>query len=144
MTETKFKLRKDFKKFYPVTTRWMDNDFFGHVNNVIYYSFFDTAVNRYLIESGCFKLSSNSIAFYVVKSSCNFFSSVSYPDEIEVGLVVKKIGNSSVTYGLGVFKKGYNTAAANGEFVHVFINRKENKSAPIPDNIRTSLEKLVF
>ncbi|PDH43832.1 MAG: thioesterase [Flavobacteriales bacterium MED-G15] len=143
MSEKKLIKREDYKKFYPVTTRWMDNDLFGHINNVVYYSFFDTAVNRFLIETDCFKIKDNPLVFYVVHSSCNFASSLAYPDEIEAGLMVKKVGNSSVTYGVSVFKKGVSEAAAYGEFVHVFVNQENNKSAPIPNNIRTHLEALM-
>ena len=143
MTENKLVNRSDYKHFYPITTRWMDNDVYGHVNNVTYYSYFDTAVNRYLIEYAGLNILQAPVVGYVVSSSCNYLSGIAYPDEIEAGLCVKKLGNSSVTYGVGIFKKGGSKASAYGEFIHVFVNRAENKSVPIPEIIRTALEKLL-
>jgi acyl-CoA thioester hydrolase len=144
MTDGKPLNRNDYKCFYPITTRWMDNDTYGHVNNVVYYSYFDTAVNRYLIEEGGLNIQHAPIVGYVVNSSCNYLSGIAYPDEIEAGLRVNKLGNSSVTYGVGIFKKGEDKVCAYGEFVHVFVNRAENKSVPIPSAIRAALEKLLF
>ena len=115
---------------------------FGHINNVVYYSFFDTAVTHFLIEAGCLKIKNNPIVFYVVHTSCNFITSLSYPEEIEAGLRVEKLGNSSVRYGIAIFRKGESSAVAHGHFVHVFVNRDEQKSAPIPDNLRLALEKI--
>jgi acyl-CoA thioester hydrolase len=135
--------RSDYKYFTPITTRWMDNDIYGHVNNVTYYSYFDTAVNRYLINHAGLNIKEAPIVGYVVNSNCNYLSGISYPDEIEVGLLVNKIGNSSVTYCLGIFKKGENKVCAYGEFVHVFVLRSENKAVPIPVTIRTALEELL-
>ena len=91
--------RKDYKCFYPISTRWMDNDVYGHINNVTYYSYFDSTVNKYLIENTDLDITNSKIVGYVVNSSCNYLSSLSFPDEIEAGLRVNKIGNSSVTYG---------------------------------------------
>jgi acyl-CoA thioester hydrolase len=121
----------------------MDNDIYGHVNNVTYYSYFDTVVNRYLIEHGKLNIHNAPIVGYVVNSSCTYLSGIAYPDEIEAGLRVNKLGNSSVTYGVGIFKKGENNVCAYGEFVHVFVNRSENKSVPIPAVVRAALEKLL-
>ena len=143
MTDGKPIHRDDYKYFHPITTRWMDNDVYGHVNNVIYYSYFDTTANQYLIEHGGLNIHNAPIAGFVVHSNCNYRSPIAYPDKIEAGLYVKKLGNSSVTYGVGIFKKGENTACAYGEFIHVFVNRVENKSVSIPENIRLVLEKLV-
>ncbi len=135
--------RSDYKQFYTITTRWMDNDVYGHVNNVTYYSYFDTAVNQYLIEHGKLDIKNAPIVGYVVNSNCNYLSGIAYPDELEAGIVVNKLGNSSVTYGVGIFKKGEDKACAYGDFVHVFVNRAENKSVPIPDTIRLALQKLL-
>lgn len=135
--------REDYKTFYSITTRWKDNDIYGHVNNVTYYSYFDTAVNHYLITQAGLDIKNAAVVGYVVSSNCNYLSGISYPDEIAVGLRVNKLGNSSVTYGLGIFKKGEAKACAYGSFVHVFINIKENKSTAIPDAIRQSLEMLL-
>jgi acyl-CoA thioester hydrolase len=144
MTDEKPIYRSDYKCFYPITTRWMDNDIYGHVNNVTYYSYFDTAVNTYLIEQAGLNIKDASIVGYVVNSSCNYLSSLAFPDEIEAGLRVNKIGNSSVTYGVGIFKKGEDKVCAYGDFVHVFVNRAENKSVPIPEQIRKALEGLLI
>jgi acyl-CoA thioester hydrolase len=143
MADNKLINRSEYKKFYAITTRWMDNDVFGHVNNVTYYSYFDTAVNRYLIEVGWLDIHNAPVVGYVVSSNCTYISGVSYPDEIEAALTVIKIGNSSVTYGVAVFKKGENIASACGEFVHVFVNRKENKSVTIPQDIKQALDLLL-
>ena len=143
MSEKKLISREDYQKFYPLSTRWMDNDMFGHINNVIYYSFFDTAVTHFLIEARCLSLKKNPIVFYVVHTSCNFITSLSYPEEIEAGVMLKKIGKTSITYGVSVFKKGAISAAAYGEFIHVLVDRNTNKSMPIPENIRQKIQSLM-
>lgn len=143
MSEKKIILRKDYQKFYPLSTRWMDNDMFGHINNVVYYSFFDTAVTHFLIETGCLRLKNNPIVFYVVHTSCNFITSLSYPEEIEAGIMLKKIGKTSITYGVSVFKKGAISAAAYGEFIHVLVDRNSNKATLIPEDIRHKIKSLV-
>lgn len=143
MSEKKIILREDYQKFYPLSTRWMDNDMFGHINNVVYYSFFDTAVTHFLIETGILRLKNNPIVFYVVHTSCNFITSLSYPEEIEAGIMLKKIGKTSITYGVSVFKKGAISAAAYGEFIHVLVDRNSNKATPIPDDIRHKIKSLM-
>jgi acyl-CoA thioester hydrolase len=144
MTDGKPINREDYKYFNPITTRWMDNDVFGHLNNVTYYSYFVTTANQYLIEQADFDIHNAPIVGFVVHSNCNYLSPIAYPDKIEAGLYVKKIGNSAVTYGVGVFKKGENTASAFGEFVHVFVNRKGKKSVSIPEKMRIAMEKLLL
>jgi len=144
MSDSRPIARSDYKLFYPITTRWMDNDVYGHVNNVTYYSYFDSAVNRYLIEQGGLDIQNAPVVGYVVNSSCSYLSGIAYPDEIEAGLRVNKLGNSSVTYGVGIFKKGEDTACAFGDFIHVFVNRAENKSVPMPAQIRSALETLLI
>lgn len=134
--------RSDYALFYSITTRWMDNDIYGHVNNVTYYSYFDSAVNRYLIEEGGLNIHDAPIVGFVVNSGCSYRKPIAYPDKIEAGLRVNKLGNSSVTYGVGIFREGETEACAFGDFVHVFVNRAENRSVPIPDQIRNALEKL--
>ena len=143
MSEKKIILREDYQKFYPLSTRWMDNDMFGHINNVVYYSFFDTAVTHFLIETGSLRLKNNPIVFYVVHTSCNFITSLSYPEEIEAGIMLKKIGKTSITYGVSVFKKGTISAAAYGEFIHVLVDRNSNKATPIPEDIRQKIKSLM-
>ena len=135
--------RSDYALFYPITTRWMDNDIYGHVNNVTYYSYFDSAVNRYLIEEGGLDIHNAPIVGFVVNSGCNYRKPIAYPDRIEAGLRVNKLGNSSVTYGVGIFREGEDDACAFGDFIHVFVNRAENKSVSIPESIRAALTKLL-
>ncbi len=134
----------NYRQFYPITTRWMDNDYYGHVNNVTYYSYFDTATNQYLIEQGGVDLESAEVIGVVVTSSCTYKSSVAYPQRLEVGLRVDRLGNSSVQYGLAIFVEGEAVASAFGHFVHVFVDRKTNQSVPIPTTIRAALERLVI
>lgn len=135
--------RSDYKVFYPISTRWSDNDIYGHVNNVTYYSYFDTAANRYLIEEGGLDISDGSIVGYVVNSGCDYHAPITYPESVEAGVRVDRLGNSSVQYGIAIFRLGDEEAAAHGHFVHVFVERAENKSVPIPQNLRAALERLV-
>ena len=144
MTETKPLNKTDYKHFHTITTRWRDNDVYGHINNVTYYSYFDTAVNHYLINTAGLDIHNASIVGFVVNSQCNYLAPIAFPDAIEIGLRVNKIGNSSVTYGLAVFKKGETQASAYGSFIHVFVNRKEQRSVSIPLNIRAALEALLI
>ncbi|TDV64525.1 thioesterase family protein [Pseudomonas sp. LP_7_YM] len=135
--------RSDYRHFQPITTRWHDNDIYGHVNNVTYYSFFDSAVNSYLIEQGGLDIHDGEVVGCVVSSSCDYFASVAYPDLIEIGLRVGKLGNSSVQYALAVFKAGEADACAAGRFVHVFVERTSNQPVPIPAQLRQALERLL-
>ena len=134
--------RADYKVFYPITTRWSDNDIYGHVNNVVYYSYFDTAANRYLIEEGGLDIGDGSIVGYVVNSGCEYHAPITYPESVEAGVRVDRLGNSSVQYGIAIFKTGEQEAAAHGHFVHVFVDRAENQSVPIPHNLRNALQRL--
>lgn len=135
--------RADYKVYYPISTRWSDNDVYGHVNNVIYYSYFDTAANRYLIEEGGLDISDGTIVGYVVNSGCEYHAPITYPEPIEAGLRVDRLGNSSVQYGLAIFREGAARAVAHGHFVHVFVDRAADKSVPIPDRLRSALERLL-
>jgi acyl-CoA thioester hydrolase len=134
--------RSQYQHFQPITTRWHDNDIYGHVNNVTYYSFFDSAVNTYLIEQGGLDIHDGAVVGFVVSSSCDYFASIAFPDLIEVGLRVGKLGNSSVQYELAVFKAGEEEACAAGRFVHVFVERSTNQPVPIPDTLRNALALL--
>ncbi|MDG2048274.1 MAG: thioesterase family protein [Halioglobus sp.] len=134
--------RDDYKVFYPISTRWSDNDVYGHVNNVAYYAYFDTAANRYLIEEGGLNISDGTVVGYVVSSGCNYHAPIAYPEPVEAGLRVDRLGNSSVQYGIAIFREGEQVAAAHGHFVHVFVERAENRSVPIPQNLRAALERL--
>ncbi|MDY7562291.1 thioesterase family protein [Pseudomonas sp. 10B1] len=134
--------RADYRYFQPISTRWHDNDIYGHVNNVTYYSYFDTAVNTYLIERGGLSIHDGDVVGFVVSSSCDYFASIAFPDLIDVGLRVGKLGKSSVQYELAVFKAGEDEACAAGRFVHVFVDRASNRPAPIPDKLREALDQL--
>lgn len=135
--------RADYCHFQPITTRWHDNDIYGHVNNVTYYSFFDSTVNTYLIEQGGLDIHDGTVVGFVVSSACDYFASIAYPDLIEVGLRVGKLGNSSVQYELAVFKVGEQEACAAGRLVHVFVDRASNRPVAIPEGLRQALEALV-
>lgn len=135
--------RADYAYFQPITTRWHDNDLYGHVNNVVYYSYFDSAVNSYLIEVGGLDIHEGPVIGFVVSSSCDYFASIAFPERIEVGLRVGKLGNSSVQYELAIFKAGEDEACAAGRFVHVFVDRASNRPLAIPDALRAALARLV-
>lgn len=134
--------RDDFGFFLPITTRWMDNDIYGHVNNVTYYSYFDTVANTYLIEEGGLDIHNGDTIGFVVNSQCNYHSAIAYPDQLEGALRVNRLGNSSVEYGIGIFKAGEEKPSATGTFTHVFVKRDTQRPTPIPDQIRAALEKL--
>ncbi|MFN3356964.1 MAG: acyl-CoA thioesterase [Pseudomonas sp.] len=135
--------RADYAHFQPIITRWQDNDVYGHVNNVTYYSFFDTAVNTYLIEQGGLDIHGGEVVGFVVSSACDYFASVAFPERIDIGLRVGKLGNSSVQYELAVFKAGEEEACAAGRFVHVFVDRETNQPVTIPGLLREALQRLV-
>jgi acyl-CoA thioester hydrolase len=135
--------RADYVHFQPITTRWHDNDLYGHVNNVVYYGYFDSAVNSYLIEVGGLDIHAGAVVGFVVSSSCDYFASIAFPERIEVGLRVGKLGNSSVQYELAIFKAGEDEACAAGRFVHVFVDRTSNRPLAIPDALRAALARLV-
>ncbi|ROZ68771.1 acyl-CoA thioesterase [Ramlibacter sp. WS9] len=123
-------------------TRWADNDSYGHVNNVVYYSFFDTAVNRHLIESGVLDIAASPVIALVIETRCTYFSSVGFPDDLDLGLKVVKLGNSSVQYEIGLFKSTAETASAVGYFTHVYVDRQTNRPVAIPDSVRSVLSEL--
>lgn len=142
MNERKTITRDELKVFVPITTRWMDNDVYGHVNNVTYYSFFDTAVNRCLIDMGMLDIASSEVIGLVVETGCTYFASLAFPDELEVGFKVAHLGTSSVRYELAVFKQGEPAPAAQGHFVHVYVDRSTRRPAPIPVALREKLSQL--
>ncbi len=135
--------RADYRWFYPIGTRWADNDIYGHVNNVVYYSWFDSAVNRFLIEEGGLDISSGAIVGYVVDSGCAYHAPLAYPDAVEAGLRVDHLGNSSVRYGVGIFREGESKPAAHGHFVHVFVARPDDRPVAIPASLRRALTRLL-
>ncbi|GAB3827367.1 thioesterase family protein [Kribbella italica] len=132
--------RTTFPHFHAITTRWKDNDVYGHVNNVEYYSFFDTVINEFLIRAGRLDIHGGPVIGLCVESQCTFKASLAFPDTVDAGLRVAKLGNSSVTYEIGLFRSGDSAAAAIGRFVHVFVDREHRRPVPLPDELRTALE----
>ena len=131
--------RAAFAHFLAIPTRWMDNDVYGHVNNVQYYSYFDTAVNQFLIERGALDIDAGEVAGFVVDSGCAYFSPITFPDTVHVGIRVAKLGNSSVRYEIGIYRNDDQLPAAAGHFVHVYVERGNNRSVPIPTSVRNVL-----
>jgi len=133
---------------YPVwremTTRWGDNDAYGHVNNVVHYSWFDTAVNAWLIEAGLLDIEKGDPIGLVVETGCRYARSLAYPEPVEIGLGVDRLGMSSVTYRLGVFAKGASDAAAEGHFTHVYVGRTDRRPVPLPETWRRAFEGIIL
>ena len=142
MSETHAELRAAYRSFVAVPTRWMDNDVYGHVNNVVYYSWFDTAINRYLIREGGLDIEKGAVIGLCVESHCRYRRPITFPGDVELGLRVGKLGTSSVRYELGVFADGEDAAAAEGWFVHVFVDRDTRRSTPLPEQLRAALSAL--
>jgi acyl-CoA thioester hydrolase len=134
--------RGDYRVFRTIPTRWADNDVYGHVNNVVYYAWFDTAVNAWLMENRLLDISGSDIIGLVVETGCSYFESVAFPEEVELGLCVAGLGRSSVTYHIGVFRKGQDPAIAQGRFVHVHVTRADQRPATIPDKARALMEAI--
>jgi len=122
-----------------IPTRWMDNDIYGHVNNVNYYSFFDTAVNGFLVEQGVLDIEKGETIGLVVETGCKYFAPLSFPDTVVAGISVSHIGNSSVRYEVGLFKKGDAEPAAQGFFVHVYVDRANRRPTSIPEKMKKVL-----
>jgi acyl-CoA thioester hydrolase len=135
--------RAAYVKFLPVQTRWEDNDAYGHVNNVVYYSYFDSSVNRHLISEGGLDLEKSPVIGLCVDSGCSYFSPVAYPQQLEAGLRVAHLGRSSVRYEVGIFVAGVELASAEGHFVHVFVERATRKPVDIPPALRAALTALI-
>lgn len=135
-------LRADYRWFCPITTRWSDNDIYGHVNNVVYYSYFDSIANRYLIEAGGLDIHRGPVIGLVVNSNCDYHAPVAYPQALAGGLRVDRLGNSSVTYGIAVFVDEGDRACANGTFTHVFVERSSGRPQAIPPALRGALASL--
>lgn len=142
-TPAKGSPRSAYVHFHTIATRWMDNDAYRHVNNVVYYSFFDTAVNEYLIRAGALDLERSEVVGLVVETQCRYFSSVAFPDTVHVGIRVARIGTSSVRYELGIFRNNEAASAAEGHFVHVYVDRQTNRPVPLPEEYRTALDALL-
>jgi acyl-CoA thioester hydrolase len=135
--------RDDYRYFLSITTRWMDNDVYGHINNVQYYSYFDTAVNRFLIEQGVLDIHEGEVIGLVVETHCNYFTSAAFPQDIDAGIRVGHLGNSSVRYEIGLFVQEQEDAIARGHFIHVYVDRKSQKPVTIPDDLRGVLATLI-
>lgn len=135
--------RDEYRHFLTITTRWMDNDIYGHINNVQYYSYFDTVINRFLIEHGVLDIHAGEVIGLAVESHCNYFSSAAFPDDIEAGLRVAHLGRSSVRYEVGLFVQGRESAVAQGHFVHVYVDRRSGQPVSIPENLRSALSILL-
>ncbi|KAF0163041.1 MAG: acyl-CoA thioester hydrolase [Rhodocyclaceae bacterium] len=134
--------RADYPHFLAIPTRWMDNDVYGHVNNVVYYSYFDTVINEHLIREGGLDIHDGTVVGYCVESQCRYLAPLAFPETIDAGLRVAHLGKSSVRYEIALFRQGEEAPAALGSFVHVFVSRKEIKPTTIPPGIRACLERL--
>ena len=135
--------RSAFKHFRDITTRWMDNDVYGHVNNVTYYSYFDTVVNGYLVDQGLLDFTGEDAIGLVVETRCQYFSPLTFPQNVVAGLRVAHLGRSSVRYEIGIFGGDQQEAAAQGYFVHVYVDREHRRPIAIPEPTRTQLQKLL-
>lgn len=129
----------DYRYFLPITTRWMDNDIYGHINNVTYYSYFDTVANHFLIHEGGLDIEQGAVIGLVVESHCNYHAPLAYPQQLRAGLRVDRLGNRAVTYGIAIFADEADEAAASGHFVHVFVDRAKRQPTSIPKRLRDAL-----
>ncbi|MGO8918922.1 MAG: acyl-CoA thioesterase [Stellaceae bacterium] len=135
--------RAEYPHFLEITTRWMDNDLYGHINNVVYYSFFDTVINEYLIRKGGLDIQQGQVIGLAVETMCRFHRALAYPEPVDAGLRVGKLGRSSVRYEIGLFSPGLDEPAATGHFVHVFVERATRQPAELPSAIRSALALLL-
>ncbi len=128
--------RSNFKAFVPITTRWADNDVYGHVNNVVYYAWFDTAVNGHLIAQGALDIHAGEVIGLVVETQCHYFSPIAFPQRVTAGIRVAHVGKSSVRYEVGLFADDEDQTAAHGHFVHVYVDRASRRPVPLPSHLR--------
>lgn len=135
--------RGSYRHFLPITTRWMDNDVYGHVNNVVYYSYFDTVANRFLIEAGGLDIHNDPVIGLVVETKCTYRQPLAFPETVEAGLRVRRIGQSSVTYEIGLFREGAEEPAAFGYFVHVYVDRQSRRPVPVPEKLKAALATIL-
>jgi len=134
--------RSDYRYWQQVSTRWIDNDAYGHINNAVYFTYIDSVVNQFLIEHQLLDIQNSEAIGLVVQSQCQFFQSLSYPGVVDCGLRVKHLGNSSVSYEVGMFAQDKKTVAAVGGFTHVFVDRLERRPQPMPEPVRSALSTL--
>jgi len=135
--------RSHYRRFMPLTTRWMDNDAYGHLNNVVYYSLFDTAVNGYLIDAGALDIHQGEVIGLVVETHCNYFAPIEFPKKIDAGIRVGRIGGSSVRYEIGLFAQGEALTAARGHFIHVYVDRRTRRPTALPSALNNALQGLL-
>ncbi len=135
-------LRADYRHFLPIPTRWADNDAYGHVNNVVYYAYFDTVVNEYLIAQGVLDIERGPVIGVVVETGCRYFSSIAFPDRIDAGVRVTRLGNSSVRYEIALFRAGEPVAVAEGHFIHVYVDRHTRRPVTLPQPLREVLARI--
>ena len=135
-------LRSTYRVFRSITTRWMDNDAYGHVNNVVYYSWFDTAVNAYLIEQGVLDIHQGKTIGLVIETQCNYFAPLAFPQTVDAGIRVARLGSSSVRYEVGLFAQGEPLTAARGHLIHVYVDAASRRPTPLPLDLKTVLETI--
>ncbi|WP_217703847.1 acyl-CoA thioesterase [Piscinibacter koreensis] len=135
--------RSAYRRFEALTTRWMDNDAYGHLNNVVYYSLFDSAVNAYLVRAGALDITASPVIGLVVETGCSYFASLAFPEPVEAGLRVARLGASSVRYEVGIFAAGGEHTAARGHFVHVYVDRATRRPVGLPPTLVDALRPLV-
>ena len=135
-------LRSTYRVFRSITTRWMDNDAYGHVNNVVYYSWFDTAVNAYLIEQGVLDIHEGKTIGLVIETQCNYFAPLAFPQTVDAGIRVARLGSSSVRYEVGLFAQGEPLTAARGHLIHVYVDAASRRPIPLPPDLKTVLETI--
>lgn len=144
MTSSDRRPRPAYPYHHPLGTRWSDNDVYGHVNNVVYYSYFDTAVNAFLIAQGVLDPAKGDVIGLVVETSCQYFGPISFPELLSVGLGVERLGNSSVRYAVGIFREDEDSPVAQGQFVHVYVDRRTRRPVPLPTALRRVLEGILL
>ncbi len=142
MSDDQIETRARYPHFLVIPTRWMDNDVYGHVNNVVYYSYFDTVINDYLIRAGGLDIQGSPVVGVCAESTCRYRAAFAFPEPVEAGLRVGHLGRTSARYEIALFKKGEDEAAAQGHFVHVFVDRRAMTPVPVPAAIRAALEKI--
>jgi acyl-CoA thioester hydrolase len=142
MSRTPLRPRTTYRHFAPISTRWHDNDVYGHVNNVVYYGWFDTAVNAWLIDNGLLQIEGGNPIGLVVETGCRYAAPVAFPQRIEIGVTVARLGSSSVTYHLGVFVAGDDEAVAEGHFTHVYVDAHTRRPTPLPEAWRAVLQQI--
>jgi acyl-CoA thioester hydrolase len=136
--------RGEYRYFLDIPTRWMDNDVYRHVNNVTYYSWFDTVIARFLLGSGAINLTDSPVVGVVVETLCRYHAPIAFPETVTAGLRVERLGTTSIRYGVGIFREGEETASADGHFVHVFVDRAtQTRPTPLPDALRAAAATLL-